>query len=146
MARPYLDTTDLERHDLWLDAVDQGATTTRDIANATGYTIRRVQQCLAAARNRRCARPDPRLYPVYPGGGVSLSEATTAYEMAGVCNHVHTGDAPDDPLANCEVCNRSRLDYLWVGTDKRVIELPRPDGKAKPTCYSPDPQLKGGVG
>ena len=71
MARTYLTNTDLERHDLWLDAVEEGATTTREIAEMIGCTIRRVQQCLAAARRRRTAR-EPRLYPVYPGGGVSL--------------------------------------------------------------------------
>lgn len=57
MPRPHLDSTEHAREDVWLDAVEGGVTTTAEIAGATGLTIRRVQQRLAAARQRREAEP-----------------------------------------------------------------------------------------
>ena len=53
MVRAYLPQSELDREDVWLDAIESGASTSREIAAQTGYTQRRIQQRVAAARQRR---------------------------------------------------------------------------------------------
>lgn len=53
MARPYLDGSEAERENLWLELVEMGVSTTAEIASMSGLTQRRVQQRLAMARARQ---------------------------------------------------------------------------------------------
>ena len=53
MVRPYLPESELERAEVWLDAIEAGDTSTAEIARDTGLTQRRIRQRVKDARERR---------------------------------------------------------------------------------------------
>ncbi len=145
MVRTHLPTTELEREDIWLDAIEAGTTTTRDIAEDVGMTQRHVRRRVAAARKRR--EEGARDYGYHNRDDLDrfdhpYMELVTSKPEATPHDWITlTGQESSRDSGKYHIGRQVRS--LTTG---RVFNDPD-DGESHPTSYEPDPSgLKGGVG